>query len=159
MRDVVVTVCVVAFVALQIALPLRHLLYPGDVTWTEYGHRFSWRMKLRNKACQMEMFIERHQPFNPSSILPREPLAVERYVTRRQARKMASRPDSLQQFALYVGQLLRDRGEHVAGIYATCNCTLNYRPGDRQPLVDPTHNLLLHDAWAWPYAFVTPAAA
>ncbi|ELR24015.1 vitamin Kdependent gamma-carboxylase [Acanthamoeba castellanii str. Neff] len=143
----------------SIALPLRHLLYPGDVTWTEYGHRFSWRMKLRNKACQMEMFIERHQPFNPSSILPREPLAVERYVTRRQARKMASRPDSLQQFALYVGQLLRDRGEHVAGIYATCNCTLNYRPGDRQPLVDPTHNLLLHDAWAWPYAFVTPAAA
>jgi tellurite resistance protein TehA-like permease len=41
-RDVVVTVCVVAFVALQIALPLRHLLYPGDVTWTEYGHRFSY---------------------------------------------------------------------------------------------------------------------
>ena len=41
-RDVVVTACVVAFVALQIALPLRHLLSPGDVTWTEYGHRFSY---------------------------------------------------------------------------------------------------------------------
>ena len=33
MRDVVVTACVVAFMALQIALPLRHLLYPGDVTY------------------------------------------------------------------------------------------------------------------------------
>jgi hypothetical protein len=33
---------VVTFLALQIAMPLRHMLYPGDVTWTEYGHRFSY---------------------------------------------------------------------------------------------------------------------
>jgi hypothetical protein len=41
-RDVVITAMVVTFLALQIAMPLRHMLYPGDVTWTEYGHRFSY---------------------------------------------------------------------------------------------------------------------
>ena len=35
----------------QMLFPLRaYALYPGDVTWTEMGHRYSWRMKLRDKA-------------------------------------------------------------------------------------------------------------
>lgn len=34
----------------QILYPLRHHLYPGDVTWNELGHRYSWRMKLRDKV-------------------------------------------------------------------------------------------------------------
>jgi len=30
-------------------VPLRHLLYPGYVSWNEQGHRFAWQMKLRDK--------------------------------------------------------------------------------------------------------------
>ena len=29
------------YLALQILIPLRHWLYPGEVSWTEEGHRFS----------------------------------------------------------------------------------------------------------------------
>ena len=35
------------YVLAQLLVPLRHWLYPGTVSWTEEGHRFSWHMKLR----------------------------------------------------------------------------------------------------------------
>jgi hypothetical protein len=41
---------VTLYLALQILIPLRHILYPGEVNWTEEGHRFSWHMKLRSKS-------------------------------------------------------------------------------------------------------------
>lgn len=37
------------WVAFQVLVPFRHLLYPGNVSWTEEGHRFAWHMKLRSK--------------------------------------------------------------------------------------------------------------
>jgi vitamin K-dependent gamma-carboxylase len=40
---------VTAWLVLQIAVPLRHFIIPGEVSWTEEGHRFSWHMKLRDK--------------------------------------------------------------------------------------------------------------
>ncbi len=39
------------WVAFQTLVPLRHWLYPGNVSWTEEGHRFSWHMKLRSKTA------------------------------------------------------------------------------------------------------------
>ena len=32
------------FFILQLAVPLRHYLYPGNVRWNEEGYRFSWRV-------------------------------------------------------------------------------------------------------------------
>ena len=46
-----VMLLVACWMTVQIAMPLRHLLIPGNVNWTEEGHRFSWRMKLRTKAA------------------------------------------------------------------------------------------------------------
>lgn len=37
------------YLAVQLALPLRHHFIPGDVLWTEEGHRLSWRMMLRSR--------------------------------------------------------------------------------------------------------------
>jgi hypothetical protein len=45
------------YLAGQILVPLRHYLYPGDVHWTEEGHYFSWRMKLRDKTGQAHFFV------------------------------------------------------------------------------------------------------
>ena len=38
-----------AWIGVQVSMPLRHFVIPGDVAWTEDAHRFSWRMKLRDK--------------------------------------------------------------------------------------------------------------
>ena len=42
---------------LQLLVPLRHSLYPGEVSWTEEGHRFSWRMKLRDKDASARFVV------------------------------------------------------------------------------------------------------
>jgi hypothetical protein len=46
------TVALLGFwVAFQTLVPFRHFLYPGNVSWTEEGHRFAWHMKLRSKVA------------------------------------------------------------------------------------------------------------
>ena len=50
LRTRVVVVAAVLWVALQIALPLRHLAYPGDHRWTGEGLRFGWNVMLIEKA-------------------------------------------------------------------------------------------------------------
>lgn len=41
---------VYVYIIMQLVLPLRHLFIKGNVTWTEEGHRLSWRMMLRSKS-------------------------------------------------------------------------------------------------------------
>jgi hypothetical protein len=52
------TLFVGGWLAMQLLIPLRHHLYPGDVAWTEEGHRFSWRMKLRDKHGTTEIYLQ-----------------------------------------------------------------------------------------------------
>ncbi len=51
-------VCLYIFI--QIGLPLRHLFIKGNVTWTEEGHRLSWRMMLRSKSGISHFKIVNH---------------------------------------------------------------------------------------------------
>ena len=46
----------ILFFALQLLVPLRHFLYPGDVFWTQEGYRFSWQMYLRDNDAARTMF-------------------------------------------------------------------------------------------------------
>ena len=45
------------FVAFNVLVPLRHFAYPGEVHWTEEGHRFAWHMKLRDKEADDVVFL------------------------------------------------------------------------------------------------------
>lgn len=49
-RHRLITALVIAYAAAQALVPLRHVLYPGTVHWTEEGHRFAWHMMLRTKS-------------------------------------------------------------------------------------------------------------
>ena len=40
----------VLFALVQVAMPLRHWVYPGNVRWNEDGYRFSWRIMLTEKT-------------------------------------------------------------------------------------------------------------
>jgi vitamin K-dependent gamma-carboxylase len=87
----------VIFLVHQLLTPLRLHTYPGEVAWNEYGHQFSWRMKLRTKKCDSAVFAynpEAHQGFE---------IPIERFLNTRQYRKMSSRPDMVFQFAEFVG--------------------------------------------------------
>ena len=46
-----------AYLMLQLLLPLRHFIYPGNVSWTEEGNLFAWHMMLRHKAVEARFFL------------------------------------------------------------------------------------------------------
>ena len=45
------------FLTVQLLLPLRHFLYPGDVAYSREGHCFSWRMKLNIRKFDLKLFV------------------------------------------------------------------------------------------------------
>ncbi|KAL6057762.1 HTTM domain-containing protein [Balamuthia mandrillaris] len=63
-REIVVAVLLLIFFVHQTLVPLRFLLYEGNVAWTEYGHRYSWRMKLRDKQCNATVTLEVDVPLS-----------------------------------------------------------------------------------------------
>ena len=84
------------WLAFQILVPLRHWLYPGNVSWTEQGHRFAWQMKLRDKEAYAAFYVT--DPVNRVSWL----VAPEDHLNDNQVGKMSARPDMILQFAHYL---------------------------------------------------------
>jgi vitamin K-dependent gamma-carboxylase len=121
------------YFAIQILLPLRHWLYPGDVAWTDEGHRFSWRMKLRDKQGAAAFQItdpETGQSWTAN---------LGRYLPRWQYNEMVERPDMLQQFAQYLGDQETQPGHARVQVRVDAEISLNGRR--RQPMIDPSVDL------------------
>jgi hypothetical protein len=77
------------YLAVQALVPLRHLAYPGNVSWTEQGHLFSWHMKLRDKEARTHFVVRDPETGESWTERPRD------HLTRRQTTKMAGRPDMI----------------------------------------------------------------
>jgi hypothetical protein len=134
-----------AYFAYMLLMPLRNHLYPGDVAWTEEGHNFSWRMKLRNKDGHFTLRVRDKNSGAQWVVDPSSQLGD------RQLRKAIGRPDMLLQYVHYLRDAYqRDFGMDVA-IYADAFASLNYRPEAR--IVDPQIDLareshtFLHAPW------------
>lgn len=134
----------------QTVLPLRHWCYPGHVTWTEEGHRFSWRMKLRSKQGWLAYRLEDPATGRTMDVSPRT------VVTPRQESRMATRPDMILQGAHW----LADRYEREHGVrprvYARAWCALNGR--SPRPLIQPDADLAAAPRSLRPAAWITPFA-
>lgn len=119
------------YLALQVALPLRHWLYAGDVAWTEEGYRFSWLMKLRTKSGQARFWVE-------AGGETREVPATE-HLTREQLRRVVFTPDLMRQYARFLANESESRGAGAARVRVQTLVSLNRRPP--QPIVDPEVDL------------------
>lgn len=146
---------VTIYLALQILVPLRHWLYPNYVAWTEEGHRFSWRMKLRSKSGDIAFLIT--DPETNQNWL----VDLEQDLTERQIRKMSTRPDMIIQYAHYLKEEARQAGIENPIIRVDSWVSLNGRP--YQQLVDSTANLaeapgnlLASAAWLLPFSADRP---
>jgi vitamin K-dependent gamma-carboxylase len=135
------------YVTLQLFLPLRHWLYPGDVAWTEEGHRFSWRMKLRTKEGAARFYVTRDGKVD--EVNPLE------FLDSRQYTKMSGQPDMLLQFAHFLARTFPQQNGQPAEVRVVAFVSLNDRPYGL--LVDSLVNLaaqprsLRHAAWITPY--------
>jgi vitamin K-dependent gamma-carboxylase len=139
-----------AYVAIQLCVPLRHFFYPGNVHWTEEGHRFSWHMKLRDKQAAARFYVTdpvRGNTWQVSSAF---------YLTPRQVTKMSTRPDMILQFAHFVArdQARRRQITHPLEVRALVMASLHGRPA--RLLIDPKVDLaaekrsLGHADWILP---------
>ncbi|MEZ4888944.1 MAG: HTTM domain-containing protein [Chitinophagales bacterium] len=124
---------ILVYCLLQIALPLRHHLYPNNVAWTEQGHRFSWRMMLRHKRAHAYFKGTDPKTGKTWTIFPNN------YLSEKQERKMEVHPDMILQFVHYLKQEYRKNGMEDATVQADIKVALNGRP--LKPYIKPDKNL------------------
>ncbi len=141
------TLCLTLYLCFQLLVPLRHFLYPGNVSWTEEGHRFSWRMRLRSKSGQSIFFVT-----DPESRRMREYPRdkILDFITPLQYRNMSTRPDMILQFSHYLARRFQDKGYPGVEVRARVLASLNGRAP--QLLIDPAVDLVRVKARLWPPA-------
>jgi hypothetical protein len=112
---------IVVFCLIQLLIPLRHHLFVGDVAWTETGHRYLWRMMLRNKTGYGSFTI----------VLPATGARIKvnpsRYLTKTQHRKLYGHPDMILQFAHFLRDEYLKKGYKDVEVYAHIRVRLNGR--------------------------------
>lgn len=135
----------ITFFALQLLLPLRHWLYPGNVLWTEEGYRFAWHVMLVEKTGHVTFAVSNPTTGHSWSVFPGD------YLTYQQEKQMAFQPDMILAFAHYLEQQLASQGQHNIEIRAEAYVSLNGRPS--RLLINPTIDLttqsqtLFHKPW------------
>jgi vitamin K-dependent gamma-carboxylase len=140
--------CLALYLLVQLLVPLRHHLYPGNVSWTEEGHRFSWHMKLRDKEARARFVIVDPARGVGWRVDKRE------YVNGEQAHEMSSEPDMILQFAHRVAEDLRAQGRDDLEVRAIVQASLNGR--EFQPLVDPGVDLASQPRTLMPAGWIVP---
>jgi hypothetical protein len=124
----VLRVALPVFFAVQLLLPLRFLLYPGQLFYNEEGYRFSWRVMLMEKAGTV--FFTLRDPATGR----RYGITNSDYLTRQQEKQMSTQPDMILQFAHHLHDVNAWRIPD-AEVYAEAYVGVNGH-GSR-PFIDP----------------------
>ena len=124
----------VLWVGFHMAVPIRHWFIPGDVAWTEEGHRFSWRMKTRSKVGVVVFHALDRKLGTHEVIDGAEKLTVY------QVNKMATHPQMIRQYAVHLAEQWREQGSGNWAVHVDARARLNHRPA--QSLIDPSVDLV-----------------
>ena len=133
---------------LQLLLPLRHLVIPGDASWTEEGHFFAWRMMLRGKTGEVHFLATRAADGRSWLADQRRLLHAE------QKSRFAADPEMIRQTAGMIATIHRQQTGESIEVRALALASLN----GREPalLIDPEVDLAaeshfrLHQNWILP---------
>jgi vitamin K-dependent gamma-carboxylase len=137
------TLAIGAWLALQIALPLRHYVYAGDVLYTEEGFRYAW----------LVMIVER-QGMTTFRVVGDDGIAHEEApddLTQIQRRMMATQPDLILAYAHHLRDAHAAHGEHVR-VYADAFVSTNGHR--RRRLVDPSVDLAAQEDSLFGFSWV-----
>jgi vitamin K-dependent gamma-carboxylase len=136
------------WILIQLALPLRHLAYPGDHRWTAQGYRFGWNVLLVERVASVAFLV--HDPatgrtwtYDPA-----------RLYTATQLRVMAGEPDLIQQAAHAIAADEARRGHRVE-VRVDAWLSLNGRPAARW--IDPGVDLAAEPRNPWSKDWILPA--
>ncbi|MGN7515947.1 MAG: HTTM domain-containing protein [Allomuricauda sp.] len=137
------------FFMVQLLLPWRYLLYPGELFWTEEGYRFSWRVMLMEKSGYAQ--------FKIVDKVTQKWFYVDNsdFLTPFQEKQMAFQPDFIVQYAHYLKNHFEKDGHQNIGVYVESWVSLNGRLS--QPFIDPKVDLTKekdiweHKTWILPF--------
>lgn len=134
---------------LQILLPWRYLLYPGELFWTEEGFRFSWRVMLMEKAGYANFKIVDGETGKFFYVNNAD------FLTSFQEKQMSFQPDFILEYAHYLGDHFKKDGHKNIEVYVESFVALNGRLS--QPYINPKINLykqkesFKHKDWILPF--------
>jgi len=111
----------IGFFIVQLILPFRYSLYPGELFWTEEGYRFSWRVMLMEK-----MGISTFKIVNGES---GEFFYVDNkdFLTPFQEKQMSFQPDFILEYAHYLGDHFKSQGHQNVKVFVESYVALNGR--------------------------------
>lgn len=136
------------FLAVQLLVPLRHFLYPGNVNWTQEGHRFSWHMMLRTTKGVATFHATDPESGRTWTIDPMDHLSV------RQTVHVVMYPDMALQFSHGLADSFRAEGYEQIEVRANVMASLNGR--ESQHLIDPTVDLAAQPRTLAPSTWILP---
>lgn len=137
------------WVAVQVVLPFRHYLYSGNVDWTEEGHYFGWRMKLRDKQGTVRFAVVDRNTKKATVFR-----GLEAVLTRRQHQRLVHDPDMILQFAHFLARELESQGRTDFEIRVLTSVAFNGRPP--RPLIDPNVDLAAQPRSLRPAEWILP---
>lgn len=139
----------IAFFTIQLVLPFRYLLYPGELFWTEEGYRFSWRVMLMEKAGYAQFKIVNGKTGKWFYVDNTD------FLTPFQEKQMSFQPDFILEYAHYLKNHFDGQGHENIEIYVETYVTLNGRRSTA--IVDPKVDLVKekesfnHKSWVVPF--------
>ncbi|WP_299185697.1 HTTM domain-containing protein [uncultured Aquimarina sp.] len=137
------------FFVIQLLLPFRYMLYPGELFWTEEGYRFSWRVMLMEKAGYANFKIVDQKTGK------RFYVDNDDFLTPFQQKQMATQPDFILEYANYLKKHFEKQGHQNVQVFVESYVALNGRLSSQY--IDPKVDLgkqkesFKHKTWIIPF--------
>jgi len=137
----IVLPCLIVYCMFHLLFPFRHFLFDGNTSWTGKASKFAWRMKAHTKKADVRFYY---------ALTPTDSLKLAQagmVINTMQIQHLYEDPNTILQFANFLGNDLKKSGYPNSIIKASINVSMNGRPP--QPLIDSTLNLLAlkHNKW------------
>ncbi|MHA7057854.1 HTTM domain-containing protein [Aquimarina sp. M1] len=148
-RTKIVTSVLGFFFVIQLLLPFRYVLYPGELFWTEEGYRFSWRVMLMEKAGYANFKIVDKETGT------RFYVDNDDFLTPFQQKQMATQPDFILEYAHYLKTHFENQGHKNIQVFVESYVALNGRLSSQY--IDPNVDLgkqkesFKHKMWIIPF--------
>jgi len=144
-----VAVFVVIYLLIQVLVPFRHLLYPGNVNWTREGERFSWRLKANIKLGVLGIFAIDPETQKVTLYRPLDDMSPQQLIL------MTSSPDMILQYVHFLKERYQKQGIKNPIIRASGRVTINSRPfhpfiNQNMNLAEKKYRLFSHADWILP---------
>ncbi len=138
------------YLLFQLLIPMRAILFPGNVLWTEEGYRMSWRMMLRTKSGSITFKVV------DSDTKEEWRIKAADHFSPAHSRWLATSPDMIWQYAQHLHKEFKKKGHRNTEVYALSSVSLNREPF--HPLVDSSVDLaevqwnhFKHSPWILPH--------